>query len=289
MIMCRYAPATQLWRGRLHVMGGSGINRYTPEVEHWSLAVKDGKPLEKEWRSEIPIPRGGPHRSVQWTSLSTLLSLLRYRCCRVAFHIYHWDSITSGPYLSLIKPQHYLYITFTYNHRLCVNSSFRACVVANDKLMVIGGQEGDFMAKPGSPIFKCSRRNEVSLWKSFERYWPIVWVTYLNLSWYLGLGENKIMNCLRGKFWWWVTWIWLTAHCWMFWKYWMLHFQGLAFLSQWLHPLHWAGASRDVLWSIVSVYCSKTYLLHLALRHSICVFIYIWLVVRTHLSGAVLA
>lgn len=39
---------------------------------------------------------------------------------------------------------------------------FRACIVANDRLLVIGGQEGDFMAKPGSPIFKCSRRNEVS-------------------------------------------------------------------------------------------------------------------------------
>ncbi|BFG23967.1 hypothetical protein CerSpe_102410 [Prunus speciosa] len=94
----RYAPATQLWRGRLHVMGGSKENRYTPGVDHWSLAVKDGKALEKEWRTEMPIPRGGPHR---------------------------------------------------------------ACIVVDDRLYLIGGQEGDFMAKPGSPIFKCSRRNEV--------------------------------------------------------------------------------------------------------------------------------
>jgi hypothetical protein len=94
----RYAPATQLWRGRLHVMGGSKENRFTPGLEHWSIAVKDGKSLENEWRSEIPIPRGGPHR---------------------------------------------------------------ACVVVDDRLFVIGGQEGDFMAKPGSPIFKCSRRMEV--------------------------------------------------------------------------------------------------------------------------------
>ncbi|KAG6428764.1 hypothetical protein SASPL_106801 [Salvia splendens] len=94
----RYAPATQLWRGRLHVMGGSKEDRGTPGVEHWSIAVRDGKVLEKEWRTEIPIPRGGPHR---------------------------------------------------------------ACVVFNDRLYTFGGQEGDFMAKPGSPIFKCSRRNEV--------------------------------------------------------------------------------------------------------------------------------
>ncbi|XP_051120604.1 kelch repeat-containing protein At3g27220-like isoform X2 [Andrographis paniculata] len=94
----RYAPATQLWRGRLHVMGGSKENRHTPGVDHWSIAVEDGKPLEKEWRKEVPIPRGGPHR---------------------------------------------------------------ACVAVGNKLYVIGGQEGDFMAKPGSPIFKCSRRHEV--------------------------------------------------------------------------------------------------------------------------------
>ncbi|KAL6139461.1 hypothetical protein ACLB2K_057765 [Fragaria x ananassa] len=94
----RYAPATQLWRGRLHVMGGSKENRHTPGVEHWSIAVKDGKALEEKWRKEVPIPRGGPHR---------------------------------------------------------------AAVVINDRLFVIGGQEGDFMAKPGSPIFKCSRMHEV--------------------------------------------------------------------------------------------------------------------------------
>ncbi|XP_043721742.1 kelch repeat-containing protein At3g27220-like [Telopea speciosissima] len=94
----RYSPATQLWKGRLHVMGGSKEDRHEPAVDHWSIAVKDGKVLEKEWQNEIPIPRGGPHR---------------------------------------------------------------ACIVVDDRLMVIGGQEGDFMAKPGSPIFKCSRRHEV--------------------------------------------------------------------------------------------------------------------------------
>ncbi|KAL0377323.1 UNVERIFIED_CONTAM: Kelch repeat-containing protein [Sesamum radiatum] len=94
----RYAPATQIWKGRLHVMGGSKENRHTPGTDHWSIAVKDGKAIEKEWRNEIPIPRGGPHR---------------------------------------------------------------ACVNVGDELYVIGGQEGDFMPKPGSPNYKCSRRNEV--------------------------------------------------------------------------------------------------------------------------------
>lgn len=45
-------------------MGGSKENRHTPSLDHWSLAVKNGKPLEKEWHTEIPIPRGGPHRFV---------------------------------------------------------------------------------------------------------------------------------------------------------------------------------------------------------------------------------
>ncbi|TJX35053.1 hypothetical protein E8P77_34530, partial [Soehngenia saccharolytica] len=79
-------------------MGDSKEDRHEPGLEHWSIAVKDGKALELDWRPEIPIPRGGPHR---------------------------------------------------------------ACIVVDNRLYVIGGQEGDFMAKPGSPIFKCSRRHEV--------------------------------------------------------------------------------------------------------------------------------
>ena len=43
-------------------MGGGKEDRHEPGLEHWSLAVKDGKALENEWRAEIPIPRGGPHR-----------------------------------------------------------------------------------------------------------------------------------------------------------------------------------------------------------------------------------
>lgn len=46
--------------------------------------------------------------------------------------------------------------------------------MVNDRLFVIGGQEGDFMAKPGSPIFKCSRRKEVCRLDHFvliRTYW----------------------------------------------------------------------------------------------------------------------
>lgn len=50
------------------MMGGSKENRHTPATDHWSIAVKDGKVLEKEWQTEIPIPRGGPHRFPSFTS-----------------------------------------------------------------------------------------------------------------------------------------------------------------------------------------------------------------------------
>jgi hypothetical protein len=58
----RYAATMQLWRGRLHILGGAMSDRYTPASDHWSLGVKSGQALEGEWRVEPSIPRGGMHR-----------------------------------------------------------------------------------------------------------------------------------------------------------------------------------------------------------------------------------
>jgi len=58
----RYAATMQLWNGRLHIVGGSKQDRYTPASEHWSLAVKEGEATEAVWRVEPPIPLGGCHR-----------------------------------------------------------------------------------------------------------------------------------------------------------------------------------------------------------------------------------
>ena len=79
IFVCRYAPATQLWRGRLHVMGGSKEDRHEPGTEHWSLAVKDGKALESKWRQELPIPRGGPHRFFSLLFLTQKSNLCKLR------------------------------------------------------------------------------------------------------------------------------------------------------------------------------------------------------------------
>jgi hypothetical protein len=59
----RYAATMQLWRGRLHIVGGAKPDRYTPASEHWSLGVRNGHTTEKCWRVETPIPRGGMHRA----------------------------------------------------------------------------------------------------------------------------------------------------------------------------------------------------------------------------------
>ena len=58
----RYAGTMKLWRGRLHFVGGSNEDRWTPTTSHWSLAVAGAKALEDEWRSEVAFPEGGMHR-----------------------------------------------------------------------------------------------------------------------------------------------------------------------------------------------------------------------------------
>lgn len=57
----RYAGVMELVGGRLHFCGGSREDRKTPASEHWSLGV-EGAFADGEWRDEVPIPRGGPHR-----------------------------------------------------------------------------------------------------------------------------------------------------------------------------------------------------------------------------------
>lgn len=58
----RYAPTMQLWRGRLHVVGGSREDRRTPCARHFSLAVEAGRATESVWREEVPIPLAATHR-----------------------------------------------------------------------------------------------------------------------------------------------------------------------------------------------------------------------------------
>jgi hypothetical protein len=88
----RYSPTMQFLGGRLHLIGGSKPDRYTPVADHLSLGVSDGKALDAEWQIETPIPRAGMHR---------------------------------------------------------------ASAVVNDRLFVLGGQEGDFVPVPGDPEFSC--------------------------------------------------------------------------------------------------------------------------------------
>jgi hypothetical protein len=59
----RYSPTVKLWRGRLHAISGAKRDRWTSACDHWSIAVAEGKALESRWRDEVPIPRGGPHRT----------------------------------------------------------------------------------------------------------------------------------------------------------------------------------------------------------------------------------
>lgn len=59
----RYAGTMQLWRGRLHYVGGADEDRWTPTADHWSLGVSGPDAGELEWQRDTPIPVGGMHRA----------------------------------------------------------------------------------------------------------------------------------------------------------------------------------------------------------------------------------
>ncbi|MCE2982744.1 MAG: hypothetical protein LW832_04165 [Parachlamydia sp.] len=101
----RYAAAMQLWRGRLHVMGGALPDRYTPSTDHWSIAVKEGKAMEEVWRKEKAMPRGAMH--------------------------------------------------------------FPSAIL-NDELYIFGGQQGDYIPKPGCACFECDGNTQETYLRNIQ-------------------------------------------------------------------------------------------------------------------------
>ncbi len=59
----RYAPVAQFCNERIYVCGGTREDRWTLASDHWSLGIAEGRPLERQWRRESSIPRGGMHRA----------------------------------------------------------------------------------------------------------------------------------------------------------------------------------------------------------------------------------
>jgi glycosyltransferase involved in cell wall biosynthesis len=59
----RYAGTMQLWRGRLHFIGGARDDRWTPAADHWSIAVSDGTASEAGWSDMTPVPLAAMHRA----------------------------------------------------------------------------------------------------------------------------------------------------------------------------------------------------------------------------------
>lgn len=58
----RYAGTMQLWRGRLHFIGGADVDRWTPTADHWSIGIAGNSATEPTWREETPNPIAGMHR-----------------------------------------------------------------------------------------------------------------------------------------------------------------------------------------------------------------------------------
>lgn len=59
----RYSPVVEIVQGRLHIIAGNDVDRYTSIDAHVSIGLGEGCFAESEWRNEPPIPRGGHHRA----------------------------------------------------------------------------------------------------------------------------------------------------------------------------------------------------------------------------------
>jgi len=105
----RYAATMQLWGGRLHVLGGSLADRYTPSTDHWSIDVAGGTFSDPTWRRELSIPTGVCHH---------------------------------------------------------------ASAVVGERLYLLGGQAGDFMAIPQSSTYECTGRTRETYFADVYRLRP---------------------------------------------------------------------------------------------------------------------
>jgi N-acetylneuraminic acid mutarotase len=54
-------PLVHFFNGRIHCLSGTKPDRHTPALDHWSLGVLNGQPIEKTWRSEAITPYARTH------------------------------------------------------------------------------------------------------------------------------------------------------------------------------------------------------------------------------------
>lgn len=57
-----YGSTAQFFDGHIHVIGGAEADRKTTSAIHWSMPVKNGKPLADSWADEPEAPLEGTHR-----------------------------------------------------------------------------------------------------------------------------------------------------------------------------------------------------------------------------------
>lgn len=140
----RYAAAIELWRGRLHLIGGAAEDRWTPTADHWSLAVSGGTTNEAYWRPEVPIPVAGMHRAS---------AIVGDRLFVLGGQQGDFQAIPGDPdcRCSATTQETYLSCAFRLDdpsgswHRLAdlpvaTSHSDFATVIAGDRILLLGGQ-----------------------------------------------------------------------------------------------------------------------------------------------------